>query len=56
MKSRQNWSDRDTVKLHKLLKEQPYLWVNEICIILGRSKITIQNKLRKFGYKRGWMR
>jgi predicted transcriptional regulator len=56
VRSRRNWSDRDSVKLHKILKENPYLLVNEICEKLDRSKITIQHKLRKFGYKKGYIR
>jgi len=56
MRSKRNWSDRDTVKLHKILKENPCLSINDISTTLDRSKLTIQNKLKKFGYQKGWRR
>jgi len=56
MRSKRDWSDRDSVKLHRILKENPCLSIGELCILLDRSSATVQNKLKKFGYSKGWRR
>jgi hypothetical protein len=56
MKSKRDWSNRDSVKLHRILKENPCLSIGELCILLNRSSATVQSRLFKLGYKKGWRR
>jgi len=50
------WSIRDTARFHSIIKENPTISIKELSEMMGYCVATIQCRLEKFGYEKGWIR
>ena len=50
------WTIESTKKLQILIKDNPQTTIRELSELMGYTVATIQKKMEKFRYRKGWYR